>query len=158
MITFEDKDVVLANGDRVPRLADVQDPASHYIQLAYQFILKPEMLKPGASIDVPLAWAKRQEVIVYNVLGEEVLDTPMGKIPTFHVRPTRLTNQPGDVLAEVWFAPSLQYLPIRMLFRQGPETFLDLRMDRAPQQKMGSPPPATVPATTRPGAEPQPAP
>jgi len=31
----------------------------------------------------------------------------------------------------------LQYLPIRMYLRQGPENYLDMVMDKAPQQVAG---------------------
>ena len=134
IVTFDDAEVTLPNGDRVPKLPGVQDPASHYIQLAYQFILKPEQLRVGAAIDMPMAWTKRQEMVIYDVLSEEAIDTPLGKIDTFKLKPRKMTEQKGDVLAEIWLAPALQYLPIRMLFRQGPETYLEMHMDKAPQQ------------------------
>lgn len=134
IVTFDDAEVTLPNGDRVPKLPGVQDPASHYIQLAYQFILKPELLRVGAAIDMPMAWTKRQEMVIYDVLSEEAIDTPLGKIDTFKLKPRKMTEQKGDVLAEIWLAPGLQYLPIRMLFRQGPETYLEMHMDKAPQQ------------------------
>lgn len=134
VVTFDDAEVTLPNGDRVPKLPGVQDPASHYIQLAYQFILKPELLRVGAAIDMPMAWTKRQEMVIYDVLSEEAIDTPLGKIDTFKLKPRKMTEQKGDVLAEIWLAPGLQYLPIRMLFRQGPETYLEMHMDKAPQQ------------------------
>lgn len=134
VVTFDDAEVTLPNGDRVPKLPGVQDPASHYIQLAYQFILKPEQLRVGAAIEMPMAWTKRQEMVIYDVLSEEAIDTPLGKIDTFKLKPRKMTEQKGDVLAEIWLAPGLQYLPIRMLFRQGPETYLEMHMDKAPQQ------------------------
>jgi len=134
IVTFDDAYVSLPNGDRVPKLPGVQDPASHYIQLAYQFILKPDQLRVGAAIEMPMAWTKRQEMVIYDVLSEEAIDTPLGKIDTFKLKPRKMTEQKGDVLAEIWLAPGLQYLPIRMLFRQGPETYLEMHMDKAPQQ------------------------
>ena len=81
-----------------------------------------------------MAWTKRQEMVIYDVLSEEAIDTPLGKIDTFKLKPRKMTEQKGDVLAEIWLAPGLQYLPIRMLFRQGPETYLEMHMDKAPQQ------------------------
>lgn len=134
IVTFDDAYVSLPNGDRIPKLPGVQDPASHYIQLAYQFILRPEQLRVGAAIEMPMAWTKRQEMVIYDVLSEEAIDTPLGKIDTFKLKPRKMTEQKGDVLAEIWLAPGLQYLPIRMLFRQGPETYLEMQMDKAPQQ------------------------
>jgi len=35
---------------------------------------------------------------------------------------------------ETWFAPSLQYLPVRIVIRQGPDSHIDLMIARLPQQ------------------------
>ena len=40
----------------------------------------------------------------------------------------------GDYTAEIWVAPSLQYLPVRILVRQDAETFIDLQIERLPEQ------------------------
>jgi Protein of unknown function (DUF3108) len=139
LIHFSADEVELPSGEKVAKLPGVQDPASHYIQLSYQFIQKPGLLKVGTSIPVPLAWPKRQEMIAYDVLAEEMLDTPMGKLNTFRLKPRRMNDMKMDALAEIWVAPSLQYLPIKFYAQQGPETFLELVMDRAPQQLNGDP-------------------
>jgi hypothetical protein len=34
----------------------------------------------------------------------------------------------------MWVAPSLQYLPVRIVIRQDAETFVDLLLERLPQQ------------------------
>lgn len=143
IVVFEDKDVVLPNGDKVAKMPGVQDPASHYIQLAYQFMLHPGSLKVGQTIEMPLAWTKRQETVIYDVDSEETLDTPLGKVDTFKMKPRKFKNAKGDeILAEIWVAPSLQYLPIRMLLRMGQDTYLDMQMDKAPQQSAAGAPAA----------------
>jgi hypothetical protein len=134
LINFTESDVELPSGEKVPKMPGVQDPASHYIQLSYQFIQKPGLLKVGTSILVPLAWQKRQEMIAYDVLAEEVLDTPLGKLNTFRLKPRRMNDLKMEALAEIWVAPSLQYLPIKFYAQQGPEIFLELVMDKPPQQ------------------------
>lgn len=159
VITFEDKEVVLADGRRLAKTPGVQDPASHYIQMAYQFILDPEALRVGKTVSLPLARTRHQEVVIYDILGEELLDTPLGKVNTFRLRPRPLTDQKDDLLGELWIAPSLQYLPIRMLIRQGPSNYLDMRMDRAPQQASASASAASAPSPSpAPPAERRPAP
>lgn len=134
VVTFGPNEVTLPDGQVFPKMPGVQDPASHYIQLAYQFILSPSALTVGSPIQVPMAWTRRQEMITYDVEAKEAIDTPLGKIDTFRLKPRKLVNQKEDILAEIWLAPGLQYLPIKMLFRQGPETFLEMQMDKAPQQ------------------------
>ena len=41
-------------------------------------------------------------------------------------------------MADVWFAPTLQYLPVRLLIRQDEDTYVDLMIDRLPQQEAGA--------------------
>lgn len=134
VVKFGRQKVTLPTGEEFPKLPGVQDPASHYIQLAYGFILDNSALTPGNLVGIPMAWTKKQDMIVYDVVSEETLTTPLGQVETYKLVPRTLTEQKGDVLAEIWIAPALQYLPIRMLFRQGPETYLELNMDKAPQQ------------------------
>ena len=139
-VTFHPDEVELADGHREPKLAMVQDPASHYIQLAYMALLKPETLTVGGTLSMPLAWTKKQDTVIYDIEAQEALDTPLGKIDTFRLKPRPLAGQKEkdkereEVLAEIWIAPSLQYLPIRMLLRQGKANYVDMKMDKMPQQ------------------------
>ncbi len=140
VLNFAADTVEMPNGDKVPKMPGVQDPASHYIQLSYQLILKPALLRVGASIEIPLAWAKRQEMIAYDVMAEEDLDTPMGRLRTFKLKPRRLNGERMEALADVWLAPSLQYLPVRIyLQQQGTDVFIDMQMDKPPQQLSADP-------------------
>jgi hypothetical protein len=136
VLSFEDKEVVLGNGERIPHLPDMQDPVSMLIQLTYKFITNPSLLKPGNTIEMPLVWSKRYEMIAFDVINEEVLDTPMGPIPTVHVKPRRMRLDKDTVLFEIWFAPSLQYLPVRT-YTTKDDISLEMLMDRAPQQTPG---------------------
>jgi len=135
IVTLEEKEVLLANGTRVPRLPGVQDPASQFVQLAYRFIMNPALLQPGTSFELPLVILKKAEVLAYDVLNEEVLHTPIGDVPTVHVKPRRVvSDSSGSLPADIWFAPGLQYLPVRILVRLDDKTFMDMKMSRAPQQ------------------------
>lgn len=142
-IEFESEEVVLPSGTRVARLPGMQDPASQFIQLAYRFIMNPSLLKVGNTIEMPMVWLKKTETLAYDVIKEETLRTPMGELSTFHVKPRRLVAESGNTIsAEIWFAPELQYLPVRILTRLDEQTFMDMQMDRAPQQTPGDIPPA----------------
>ena len=59
---------------------------------------------------------------------------PFGEVETFHVRPRREVTKGSDMVAQMWFAPSLQYLPVRIRIRQDAETSVDLLLERLPQQ------------------------
>lgn len=138
-IVFEPDQVVLDSGERLPRAANMQDAASQFIQLSYQFIMKPGLLKPGNVIDLPVALPKRVETIAYDVVDEQIIDTPIGKVPTFHVKPRKLNADGGVLPVEIWFAPGLQYLPVRILVHgKDGKSYMDLQMERAPQQTASS--------------------
>lgn len=136
-LTFEENEVVLANGQREPRLPDMQDPVSQLIQLAYRFMMKPELLQPGNTIEMPIAWTKKTEALAYDVVAEEMLHTAIGEIPTLHVKPRRMIKDKDNLSGEIWFAPGLQYLPVRIFTKWSEEIYLDMQMDGAPQQTPG---------------------
>ena len=132
---FLDADRVrLPSGRELPRPPQVQDSASQFVHLTWLFTLRPELLQPGRSVELPLALPRVVESWTYEVLASETLDTPAGPVPTLHVKPRRESRPGGDLTAEMWVAPSLQYLPVRLLIRQDAETFIDLLIERLPEQ------------------------
>lgn len=143
---FEESEVVLADGNREPRTQEMQDPVSQLIHLAYRFMMNPELLKPGNTIEMPIAWTKKTEVLAYDVIKEEILPTVIGDIPTLHVKPRRVIKDKENLSGEIWFAPGLQYLPVRIFTRWTDEVYLDMRMESAPQQTPGDAPDGPVPA------------
>ena len=125
--------VRLANGNEVPRPAGVQDTASQFVQMTWLFTTQPDRLRSGQSVDLMLALPRRVEPWTYDVLGSETLYTPVGPIDAVHVRPRRPARA-GDLTAEMWTAPSLQYLPVRIVIRQDADTWVDLLLNRLPLQ------------------------
>jgi hypothetical protein len=134
--------VLLPGGRQFPRPPGVQDSASQFVQMTWLFTMQPARLQAGATLEVPLALPRHVEVWTYEVLGPTTLHTPVGAIDAVHVRPRlppRLAGRGGgDLVAEFWVAPTLQNLPVRILIRQDEETYVDLSLERLPQQ-------ATVP-------------
>lgn len=133
-VAFEEERIVLQGGKAVPTLPGVQDTASQFVQLTWLFTTQPQQLRTGGSVAVPLALPHRVDRWVYDVMGEEVLDTPAGRIPTYFIKPRREQAKAGELTIEAWFAPSLQYLPVRIVIRQDAQTFADLMLQRLPQQ------------------------
>jgi hypothetical protein len=130
---FEADAVVMPNGQRRERWPGVQDTASQFVQMSYLFSVQPEMLRPGGTIELPLALPRNIDRWVYDVLDQETLDTPFGPLEAFHLKPRRLTRPGGDLVAEVWFAPTLRYLPVRIRIQQDADTFIDLVIARRPE-------------------------
>lgn len=134
-LQFTPEQVTLANGSQVAALPGVQDAASQFVQLTWLFTTRPELLRAGATVTLPLALPRRVGTWVYDVLAPERLTTPIGEIDTFHLKPRVGERRPGNELsAEVWFAPSLQYLPVRIRIQQDADTFADLVINAAPLQ------------------------
>jgi len=128
--------VRLPDGSEQPRPTGVQDSASQFVQLTWLFTTKPALLQPGVSIEMPLALPRRMQTWTYDVLGAETLPTPAGDVQALHIKPRRPSRPGSDLTAEIWVAPSLQYLPVRILVRQDAETFVDLIVERLPEQAM----------------------
>jgi hypothetical protein len=133
-MTFEPDRVRLPDGREVPAGPGVQDEASLFVQLTWLFTTQPELLQRGRTVEVPLALPRRVEPWQYDVVGEETLQMPFAQVPTMHVKPRRIAKPGGDLTAEIWFAPGLQYLPVRILIHQDAQTYIDLTLQRAPQQ------------------------
>ena len=137
VVQMGDEQVVLAGGRTLPRPPGLQDSASQFVQLTWLFTTDPSRLREGQQIELPLALPRRVANWVYEVGATEAIDTPAGQVPAVHVKPRRDTvalRPGGELMAEVWFAPSLQYLPVRMLIRQDAEVFVELRLAGLPQQ------------------------
>lgn len=132
---FEPGVVTLGNGQTRDVLPGVQDTASQFVHLAWLFTARPQELRVGNTITVPLALPRRTDQWVYDVVSQEPLQTPVGVIDTFHLKPRRAEARPkGELSAEIWFAPSLQYLPVRIRMQQDADTYADLLLDAAPLQ------------------------
>lgn len=132
-LTFEPGEVVLANGQRRAIPPGVQDAASQFVQLTWLFTRQPHLLTPGKTVEIPLALPRSLDRWLYDVVGEATLAAPFGPIQAIHLKPRREARS-GDLTAEMWIAPTLQYLPVRILIRQDAETFVDLMIERPPLQ------------------------
>ena len=132
-LRFGPDEVQLSDGKRVPALAGAQDEASQFVQLTWLFSTQPDKLRVGGAVEMPLAISRRLERWVYDVVGEETLQFSFGAVPSFHLKPRR-DAAGGDLTAEIWIAPTLQYLPVRILIRDGQGNSVDLTLDKAPLQ------------------------
>jgi hypothetical protein len=136
--------LVLQDGTRRPAPVGTQDSASQFVQLAWLFSTNPTPVQAGDKVSFPLALSRRSDQWSYVVGEPEMVDTPAGPVQAIHARPQReLDPLRRDLIAEVWFAPALQYLPVRMQVIVDADTFAMMVMDGLPERvKQGPPPPA----------------
>ena len=111
----------------------VQDAASQFVQLTWLFLTGREPMQVGRVVRFPLRLPSGAYEWQYESVGEEVLHTPMGPLAAWHLKP-RQAARGGDMTADVWLAPTLQFLPVRLLIRQNADTYLDLMLKSAPLQ------------------------
>ncbi|MDB5819300.1 MAG: hypothetical protein JWQ11_2940 [Rhizobacter sp.] len=131
--------VTLPDGSRHDRRPNMQDQASQFVQLTYLFSTRPGLLATGRMIDLPLALPRKIDDWQYEVLENETIATPFGPVPAVHVRPRKngvgsTGTTSSDLTAEVWFAPTLAYLPVRIRIQQVGDNFLDLVIAKPPEQ------------------------
>ncbi len=133
-MTFTDGRAVLANGTAVAAPRGLQDASSQFVQMSYLFTRNPSLLQAGQTLSMPVALPRRVDTWVYEVVGEEMLATPLGELKTFHLRPRRESPRAGELVAQAWYAPAVQYLPVRILIHQDADSFVDLRLESPPLQ------------------------
>lgn len=122
------------NGSTASRPQHLQDTASQFVQLAQDFAHQRRTLRVGNAIAVPLARPGGVDEWVYDVVALETLNTPLGQVPAFHLQPRPLAKARSGVDVDMWFAPALQHLPVRIRLNIGPEVWLDLQLNSIDQQ------------------------
>ena len=128
-------DITLNDGRRVPRPTGVQDTASQFVELSHRFATGQETLEVGRSVALWLVRPGGVDLWTYDVVELETLQGgALGPIAAYHLRPRPIANPRGNITAEIWFAPSLQYLPVRIRVDMGSETFVDLMVEKIEQR------------------------
>jgi hypothetical protein len=133
-VLFEPDRIVLANKKINDPLPGVQDTASQFVQMTWLFLTRPELLRVGRSVDFPLALPRRVGLWTYDVAEQVDLQLPFGEVKAFHLVPRPGNRRPKEWALEVWIAPSLQYLPAKIVMRLDDETHAELTLKSLPLQ------------------------
>ena len=132
--TLREETILLGNGEVVPRPEGVQDTASQFVELSHRFASGRERLEVGRSVELWLARPGHLALWTYDIVARETLETPaLGPVEAFHLKPRPLANPRGNITAEMWFAPSLQYLPVRIKVNMDP-AYVDLLVESIEQR------------------------
>ena len=127
--------VTLENGRTVPRPAGVQDTASQFVELSQRFATGQERLEVGRNVSVWLARPGGVDHWTYDIVEREMLRIPrMGEVEAFRLVPRPIDRPRGNYSAEMWLAPSLQYLPVRIRVSMGTEAWIDLTVEKIEQR------------------------
>ncbi|PTT34485.1 DUF3108 domain-containing protein, partial [Acidovorax sp. HMWF018] len=102
----------------------VQDRLSLFIQLGALLAADPGRFVPGTQITLTTVSARSADRWTFTVEGPETLDLPAGPTPALKL--LRLPRKDYDQKAELWVAPGLGYLPVRIKLTQANGDFADL--------------------------------
>ena len=134
-VRLGDDSIHLANGETAARPPNVQDTASQFIELSHRFASGQVPLAVGQTVQFALVRPNRVAHWVYDVVEETHIHLPsLGPTRALLVRPRPVDGEKQNVSAQMWLAPSLQYLPVRIVLSMGGgEHQVDLMLDRIDQ-------------------------
>lgn len=145
-LAFEGGYIKFRGGTQLPAPPDLQDTASQFVELSHRFSSGRQELKVGALVNIWLARPQGLALWTYDVTEVETLQLPeLGPVQAFHLRPRPIANPSGAITAEMWFAPTLQYLPVRVRIALGDGNFVDLMVERIEQGAGPADPPLDQP-------------
>jgi len=81
-------------------------------KLVYQIALMQDLKADKTSLDYTIADGGKLKTYNIGIIGEEVIETPLGKIKT--IKFTRIKNIDKKRKTTLWCAPALNYLPVQI--------------------------------------------
>ncbi len=104
----------------------VQDRVSVFLQLAGMLAARPQDFPPGSNVTFLTIGPREADSWTFVIEAEENLDL-MGS-PLAALKLTRKPRKEFDQKVEIWFAPSLGYLPVRSRITQQNGDFIDQQL------------------------------
>jgi hypothetical protein len=123
-----------ANSPDAPLLKGAQDRLSVVLQLSSMLAADPTRYPPGTMLSFQTVSQREAEVWQFLVEKEEMLQLPFGEISAFKLN--RKPRREFDQHIELWFAPTLGYLPVRLRITNANGDFVDQLLSKA--EKPGS--------------------
>lgn len=118
------------NGTPQPAPLGVQDRLSVFFQLATQLNRAAATQAPTRSTwPVPVAGGADSETWHFQAQGHEPLTLPAGTYDA--IKLTRQPRHASDQTVEVWLAPALHHIPVRLRIRQGNGDVVDQQLSGA---------------------------
>ncbi|MCV0441157.1 MAG: DUF3108 domain-containing protein [Hydrogenophaga sp.] len=118
------------NAPDVPLLPGAQDRLSLFMQLASLLQARPEAYAAGQTVDMQVAGTGDAPVWRFEVGEESTILLPAGEL-----RARQLVRQPRkefDSTVEIWLAPGLEHLPVRLRITQPNGDVADQKLSHMP--------------------------
>jgi hypothetical protein len=97
-----------------------------FIELASLIAAAPENYPSGTQLALTTASARAVDRWVFRVVGPELLQLPAGSIEALKLE--RVPQAEYDQQADLWLAPSVHYLPVRLRITQSNGDFVELQL------------------------------
>lgn len=130
---FDRKDQRIRFSNNAPDaelLPGAQDRLSVFMQLAGLLNARPEAYPVGKIMALPVAGVSGSEVWRFQMQGLASLDLPAGSLIARHL--VREPLEARDTRVEIWLAPSLGHLPVRIRLTQDSGDVVDQRLRSLP--------------------------
>ena len=115
-----------ANTPDAPWIEGAQDRVSVFLQLGGMLAARPQDFPPGNNITFLTIGPREADTWTFVVEAEETLD--LMSAPMAALKLTRKPRKEFDQKVEIWFAPSLDYLPVRSRITQQNGDFIDQQL------------------------------
>lgn len=103
-----------------------QDRVSIILQLAGLLAADPAKYPPHTTLNLQTVSAREAEPWLFTVNEPEILNLPAG--PQLALRLTRNPRREFDQKVEIWFAPALNYWPVRFRFTESNGEYVDAQL------------------------------
>jgi Protein of unknown function (DUF3108) len=118
-----------ANSPDAPLLKGAQDRLSVVLQLSSLLAADPTRFPTGTMLSFQTVSQREAEVWQFLVEKEELLQLPFGEINA--IKLNRKPRREFDQQIEIWFAPTLGYLPVRLRITNANGDFVDQLLNKA---------------------------
>jgi len=112
-----------ANTPDAPLLPGAQDQLSVFLQLSAMLGGEPNRFAAGTDIPFQAVGPRSSEMWVFKVGELEKLTLPGGQVSAVHL--SRAPVGEYDLRVEVWLAPTMAYLPVRLRLTQSNGDFVE---------------------------------
>ena len=117
------KVIFSANTPEVPLQAGTQDNLSAWVQLASTFAGTSGQVPDGTQLVFLSVGPRSAETWTFTVGALEKITLPGGEVSAVHL--VRTSSNAYDGRADVWLAPGMDYMPVRILVTWGEDHFAD---------------------------------
>ena len=126
-----------SNGRVDPLLAGTQDQVSISLQLGGLLNANPQYTE-GQVLSLPVSSTSSTETWRFDIGPETTVDLPAGPVVARLL--TRQPRRSGDKKVQIWLAPALQNLPVRIRISESNGDFLDQSLEEMPVLAAALPP------------------